>query len=273
MNDGTGEQFATQVIEWRGSIENQVILCPGDPGAGKSIKASLAVTRLKAYQTPKRPVIYIFFDYRLPNEQQLGTLYSTLLGQLASTNDTSRSLVVQLYDEQKSSSVQSLETKDLKALLKKACSTLEDLYIIVDALDECQDSRTREEIVVVLRSLQPQRRSKLLFTSRMLPNITKQFSHDKKLFIRASCSDLNAFQLAKLHMDSLANAFTENAVEAALLKLDCSADIKDTEKAYDLAYNDAMDRALSHSKATSELVKRIFIWVAFAKQPLTKEEL
>jgi hypothetical protein len=75
------------------------------------------------------------------------------------------------------------------------------------------------------------------------------------------------FLLAQLHLDSLIGKKSIKAVRVALENLPAGS------KAYDHAYNNAMERIQGQLSDQEELAKQVLSWITCAKRPLTTEEL
>lgn len=59
------------------------LVCPGDPGVGKTILAASVIEMLlEKMQSPTKPVVYIYFNYRRYGEQTIAHVVSTFLRQI-----------------------------------------------------------------------------------------------------------------------------------------------------------------------------------------------
>ena len=74
--------------------------------------------------------------------------------------------------------------------MAKSYSTI---YIIADALDECSGDDTRRKLLSKLFSIQKIADLRLLFTSRIIPDIVYEFQEHPRLEVRASDSDVRKF--------------------------------------------------------------------------------
>lgn len=75
------------------------------------------------------------------------------------------------------------------------------------------------------------------------------------------------FLLAQLHFQSLKGKTSPKAIRTTLGQLSTRS------KAYDDAYNDAMERIKGQLKDEEKLAKRVLSWITFARRPLTTFEL
>jgi hypothetical protein len=75
------------------------------------------------------------------------------------------------------------------------------------------------------------------------------------------------FLLAKLLMDSFRDKLTVRDVKSALRNLPQGSD------AYDIAYQNAMERIFAQGKGSSEMAKKILAWILCVRRPLSTLEL
>jgi Cdc6-like AAA superfamily ATPase len=124
----------------------QTLFCPGMPGAGKTILTSAVVNDLiKRYsEDEKISVAYIYCNFRQQDDQKIDDLLASLLKQLATSQITLPHLK-DLYDRNKFRQMRpSLD--EILGTLRSVVALYSRVFIIVDALDECQitdDCRTR----------------------------------------------------------------------------------------------------------------------------------
>jgi hypothetical protein len=81
---GTGDWFLDEdsYQTWAGSSCGTLV-CPGVPGAGKTIMAALVIERqIRVAQTSKKPVVFIYFNYKRQDQQTLRHTLQTFLRQV-----------------------------------------------------------------------------------------------------------------------------------------------------------------------------------------------
>ncbi|KAI3326496.1 hypothetical protein HD806DRAFT_551522 [Xylariaceae sp. AK1471] len=284
---GTG-QWLLDSEEYQNWIKepNKTLFCPGIPGAGKTILTSIVVDDLeKRFRNETTTaIVYVYCDYKRQIEQTLENLLSSLLKQLAQSQASLPHSLKELYGRHK--------VKRTRPSLDEVSKALElvtvqnsRVFIIVDALDECQafDS-CRTRFLSAIFNLQMKTGMNILATSRFIPEITDQFKGDISIEIRATKDDIRRylrsrlpelpkfvtnqsdlqneittiitktvdgmFLLAQLHFDSLIDKDTRKAIRKLLQKLATGSNT------YDAAYESAMERI------TGQL-----------QEPLTKLEL
>jgi len=103
-------------------------------------------------------MIYFYFDFRDANKQDLDDLVRSLLTQLSARSDPRCDVLSQLYDSHDRGTKQPSDDL-LTRCLKQMLSIMDQgqIYIIVDALDECPDSSgipsPRERVLLLVKEL------------------------------------------------------------------------------------------------------------------------
>ncbi len=176
-----------------------VLLCPGNPGAGKTVLASIVIDHLwNEVRTDGIGVAYIYCDYLKYREQTPIHLAGSLLKQLAEQQNPFSESLKSFYDEHKSSNTDP-NPKRAFEVLKAECDSWSRVYIIIDALDECSEKdATRQRVVEGLLSLQGSKRINILVTSRPIPSILCDFEVSERLEIRANSADIQTYLLGQM---------------------------------------------------------------------------
>ena len=190
---GTSQWFldSDEFKQWlKGS--NKTLLCPGMPGAGKTMNAAVAIDHL--HQIPNTGGVglaIIFCNYKA--DQSGSSLFGALLRQLVQGRLNIATPVKHMY--QKHTSKNSKPSLDeILETLQSLCSTYTTVFIVVDALDECTvKDGTQSRLIDELCELQMRMDVRLLFTSRDIPQITLKFQSSPTLAIRASAEDVRLF--------------------------------------------------------------------------------
>jgi|ERR1700722_4661736 len=135
--------------------------------------------------------VFIYCAYKEQAEQTVSNLVASLLKQMVQDCSTISDGVKSFYDLHRRRATR--PTLDqLTGVLISEIQTYSKVFIVVDALDECQeDDATRAMLLEVLRSLPGQ--VNLLVTSRDLPSIARDFEGTKRLHIRAKDNDVRAY--------------------------------------------------------------------------------
>ena len=195
--EGTGMWLldSEKYQDWRGSHDaepqTQNLFCPGIPGAGKTVLCSMVVEDIqkRVKNDPNSALVYIYFNYQLKTEQTFEQLQLSILRQLAQSSPKIPEALISLYRKQhmkKPSAEQVAQTIENIAL------TCEEVFLIIDALDECQEEKQCRlkflKYIFQLQQAVPQ--TKTFATSRFIPEICNFFEECPTIEITASTEDV-----------------------------------------------------------------------------------
>ncbi|KAH7403164.1 hypothetical protein BKA64DRAFT_442605 [Cadophora sp. MPI-SDFR-AT-0126] len=202
--EGTGQWLldSAQFKAWL-ETDKQTFFCPGIPGAGKTILTSVVVDELTTRFSDDLDIgiAYIYCNFRRQDEQKIDDLLVSLLKQLAESQPSLPGTVKDLYDRHKTKRIRP-SPDEISRSLQAVTALYSRVYIIVDALDECQVSDgCRQRLISEIFSLQANRGVNLFVTSRFIPEITTKFQDNLSLEIRASREDIGRYLEA--HMTHL----------------------------------------------------------------------
>ncbi|CAG8982672.1 hypothetical protein HYALB_00014050 [Hymenoscyphus albidus] len=301
---GTG-QWLLDSDEFQSWIQTdkQTLFCPGIPGAGKTILASILVEELTSrfHENEKVGIAYIYCNFRRQDEQKKDDLLASLLKQLARHQPILPEVVKDLYNRHNAQRTRP-SFDEISRSLQSTMAMYSRVFVVIDALDECNVSDgSRTTFLSELFSLQTKCTVNLFATSRFGTEFRAIFPNSLSLEIRASEHDVRTFLdghilalpgfvrrsldlqeevkggivkavdgmflLAKLHLDSLAGKKSLKALRSALRNLPSGS------HAYDSAYKDAMVRIEGQIADEEELAKQVLSWITCAKRPLTTTEL
>ncbi|KAK8104793.1 ankyrin repeat-containing protein [Apiospora kogelbergensis] len=139
---GTGEWLleSPEFQSWLSEGE-KTLFCPGIPGAGKTIQTSIVIYHLNnrfLYDTSVG-IAYIYCNFQRQAEQTVEYLLLNLLKQLAMSQHPLPSSVKDLYKRHRTRNTRPL-LEEISATLAAISTSFSRTFIIVDALDECQDA-------------------------------------------------------------------------------------------------------------------------------------
>jgi hypothetical protein len=173
----------------------QTLFCPGIPGAGKTILTSIVVDDLcnRFRNDITIGIAYIYCNFRRQDEQKVEDLLASLLKELAQYQLSLSGIVKDLYDRHKDKRTRpSLD--DLSRALQSVASMYSRVFIVVDALDECQISDgCRSRLLSEVFNLQTKAGANVFATSRFIPEITEKFEGSTTLKIRARDEDVRSY--------------------------------------------------------------------------------
>jgi ankyrin repeat protein len=183
--------------------KNQTLLCPGIPGAGKTILTSIVIEDLSTrFQDESSIVVaYIYCNFKRQAEQTLEDLLASVLKQLAQARSSLPQSVRSLYDRCRSKNTRP-SIDDISMVLQSVAAEYSRVFVLVDALDECQvNNNCRAKLLLQLSQLQDKSGANLFMTSRFIPDIMERFERDLRIEIRANEHDVRRY--IEGHLDEL----------------------------------------------------------------------
>lgn len=193
---GTGQWLldSTEFETWI-ETKKQVLFCPGIPGAGKTIITALVVQNLSSRfaHDSKVGIAYTYFNFWQQEGHWIEDLFAALLKQLSEgLSPLPASLKTLYYDHQGNGGRPPFEkvSKVLQSIIR---ISYERVFIVVDALDECQESNNcRMRFIEELFGLQ-QCGANIMATSRSITDVTDRFDKSTWLEIRATDDDIRTY--------------------------------------------------------------------------------
>lgn len=192
------EEFQTWL-----ETDKETLFCPGIPGAGKTILTSIVVEDLnrRFSNDPAIGIAYIYCNFRRKEEQKIDDLMASLLKQLAMCQASLPSSVKDLYDQHNFKRTRPSLDEIVKSL-QAVADTYSRVFIIVDALDECQISNgCRPKLIKNMFDLQANTNTNFFATSRPIPDIEQEFKKWPSREILASDEDVGKY--LESHMSEL----------------------------------------------------------------------
>jgi Cdc6-like AAA superfamily ATPase len=187
----------------------KTLFCPGIPGAGKTIITSIVIkylfdkfrycdiqgdgdTQGRSIQNDGRiGIAYLYCNFHQQEEQKAEELLASLLKQLVQEHSAILPAVKDLYDQHKIKQTRpSLD--DISKALQSVAAVYSTVFIVIDALDECQ-ARLRTELLREIFSLQIKSGVSIFATSRFIPDIIEKFRGSISVEIRATEEDVQRY--------------------------------------------------------------------------------
>lgn len=179
----------------------QTMFCPGIPGAGKTILTSVVIDELESRYGNDRDVgiAYIFcsFDRHDDQSQKLESLMASILRQLAQVLSPFPKVVKSLHEKHRIKGTRP-SVDEICVALRSILGLFSRLFIIVDALDECQ-ALTVSKLLDLIFDLQTTAKLNFFATSRFIPDIVARFQNMPTLEIRAAKLDVMEYLRSNLH--------------------------------------------------------------------------
>ncbi|XXG98946.1 hypothetical protein Hte_005279 [Hypoxylon texense] len=283
--------------DWKEKDINQ-IWYTGNPGAGKSVLASIIIEHLKLWARSKRNgamVAYLYLSYE--SQPDMGKLLGSLLRQFQTEGDPHPE-VLQKFREYRqrgkfNSSPQKPSLDDIKLMLSEV-SANKTVFVVVDALDEF-NIESRGLLLQHIKDIESS--VKILVTSRVLEHLKRLQVGFKTGEIKAHVDDMDKyieheinfspslmsfptlheeiktqvkrkseqmFIIVRLHMEALQQVHSKADLEAVLEKLPSSIDG---------AYENTLERIRSRRPKYRDIALSTLGWVAYAERLLWMPEL
>ncbi|KAF8460752.1 hypothetical protein BDZ91DRAFT_851400 [Kalaharituber pfeilii] len=276
-----------------------VLLCMGMPGAGKTVLTSIIVEDLRTRfaSNPKVGIAFLYCDYLDRSNQTAEKFLRTLVKQLAGQNHNVIDKVQPLHD---TLSVPGFS--QWRQLFLSLNQDFEQIYIVIDAFDECHEQEQRSTLLRFLRDLScaSSKCFNILVTSRPYSrDLNATFETATRIEVKAQHDDIKALVLeairkAQASGTSINHDFASE-VAATLcakaegmfllvalqlryilgqptLKLRRSA-LKQVPKELNQTYDLAIDTIRRLETGARELAFQALMWINRATRPLTFDEL
>jgi hypothetical protein len=193
---GTGQWLLeSEAYQAWSKAEKQTMLCLGIPGAGKTILTSIMVDDIseRYREDPTVAVAYLYCNFRRQDEQRVDDLIASLLKQLAEGQSPLSTTIKDLYSQHRKKRTRP-PLEDISKALQLVAASYSRVFIVVDALDECQAlTGCRTRFLSEAFALQEKCNVNLLATSRFIPDVTEMFKGSDILEVRANSEDVRKY--------------------------------------------------------------------------------
>lgn len=198
--EGTGKWFleSEQFLCWVANEKKQTLLCTGVPGAGKTVLASIVIDHLekKFANNDGIAITYLYFDYR--QQLEFPDLLSVLLRQLLQGNPGLYGTISGMYRRHEHDRLSEEAVQKELMLVISQCS---EVFIVIDALDECLNVRVNRQFLNWIQKLlvfNKHTNIKVLATTRHEDYFANVVFKDLLLEIKASREDIESLLDANL---------------------------------------------------------------------------
>jgi hypothetical protein len=152
---------------------------------------------LNSAQNSVYGVAYVYCDYKSQEDQDTASILAAILKQLGQGRPSALSSVERLHHKHASHGTRpSLD--DTFSALRDVVAQYPYVFIVVDALDECQRV-TRPQLLSKLFALQKEADVRLTATSRFIPDVEDAFRLASRLEVKASDEDVRQFVAGQIH--------------------------------------------------------------------------
>ncbi|KAK0714895.1 hypothetical protein B0H67DRAFT_600680 [Lasiosphaeris hirsuta] len=233
-----------------------------------TILTSIVVDKVSTELRNKKTfgIAYLYSNFRQNHEQKAEDLLASLLKQLVQELASLPEAIKILYDGNKNKGTRP-SFDELSSALQSVAKEYSRVFVIVDALDECQLSDgCRSRFILEIFSLQANNCGADFFaTSRFIPDITTRFSQSTVMAISARDEDVKRYLGG--HMGQL---LSFDGISSAVDGVS-SEDHK--IEALKHAYDQSMQRINKQRPGLRVLAQKALAWITCATRPLKKIEL
>ncbi|KAJ3498858.1 hypothetical protein NLG97_g794 [Lecanicillium saksenae] len=209
LEDSTKLEARKQVLDWRdGTAGSRVLWCNGIQGSGKTTLVATAT-----------PLAYLYFDYQDLTSQDPLAVLTSILRQLLEQLPELPMSVQEFY--QGRDKRQGREITEYKRLLQEVAQVSKTIFILFDALDECDDIQYMLQLIEKLAQVG---NCRLMVTSR--PHVYERVPISRgysTIRIEAHDEDIRRYVLEQFQNADIYQTADETFVEQLVAKLTRSA--------------------------------------------------
>lgn len=177
---------------------SQTLFCPGIPGAGKTIIASVVIEHLQlSFLKENIGIAYIFCAHN--ERHKAKSLVACLIKQLVTQLPYLPQEVRELYDLHEKHNTYP-QNADLIQVFVHIVSGFSKVFIVIDAIDECQDENDRNIFLLIIQNIKEH--AHLFVTSRPIASIEEYFKNDLHEEIKATDEDIMAYVKSEISSES-----------------------------------------------------------------------
>ncbi|KAK2771043.1 ankyrin repeat-containing protein [Colletotrichum kahawae] len=283
---------------WRDNLSSHNLLwCHGLPGSGKTVLTSAIIDHLLSISTAEISISYFYLKYLDLERQTPTAVLASLLRQVLGSMSEVPSTVIELFESRQMTS-KGMGITDYLRLIKEVAAGLQTCYIVLDALDEC-DQACRRHLLQAIHQLNQCQTVRVLATSRsFIPDIEWTMQKCPQILIEAQDPDLRKYMQHMItELDryqivdtELAESISKKVIAKAngtflpvVLQLgtilqkrtrghmeDAIGSISDDLA---LVFEQVMTRINHLPGDYRQLAQRVLAWLTHAKSALTAEEI
>lgn len=140
-NTGSWLLNRSQYIDWK-SATRSLLWLYGTVGCGKTILSSNVVEDLSRQSENDQDMAVAYFYFKMDDgsKRDPTNMLRSVIKQLFESSKSHSDALESLYEQQKTQS--STTDTELLSVLRAMASTFDNVYVILDALDECRDRST-----------------------------------------------------------------------------------------------------------------------------------
>ena len=181
---------------------------------------SIVVDYIKGrYPGRNAGVAYFYFNYQDERKQTAELVLASLLRQIIESRPEIPKPVSELYKRIESQQRQ-LQQQDLEQVILLTCANFKQIFIVIDALDEC-DNEHRKDLLRSLATFQKIQTVTIFLTSRPHAGqeITRKLGNSLQIEIGATDNDLRTYLSCKIDESDNVDVIDEEFKEEIIVKI------------------------------------------------------
>ncbi|KAJ7504962.1 hypothetical protein B0H11DRAFT_450410 [Mycena galericulata] len=264
-----------QFVRWKDTPG--ALWIKGFSGTGKSVLSSTVIEEM-IKTCPQSTVVYFYFDFR--NERQrMDSMLRSIVWQLSGRSPFPYRSLCQLHKTLGNGTLLPQHI-DLLGVLTDLLSELDQTYIVIDGLDECNKTDWKPLVELIHNLCHPAKNAPhLLFTSQPLEEFQKGFKDAPFIELGSwvSNDDIRSFigsEVPRLENWASEGEYTKDVTEQIVYKSNgmfrmAACLLIELENCYE------DDRFLTRAKASLKpaFIQAIFRWLVFSARQITSDEL
>lgn len=156
-------------------------------------------------------VAYMYCDYADRDNQTAENIIATLVKQLSLQKPSSLGYIWKLYEQCNRGKIRPDATR-LTETMKNICTGYRQIYVVIDALDEC-DEKSRKSILAQFDKVDHSVARFFLTSRPHLTEMQRKFSELPQVKIKAEASDIREFILNNIRENDILSELIENTMD------------------------------------------------------------
>jgi ankyrin repeat domain-containing protein 50 len=188
-------------LKWLHDDQGSLLWCPGEPGVGKTVLSSIVIDHLQSYSFKgSTGVAFFYCDYQNQSQQSALAIISSFVRQLVQMTGKNFSPLQELHETLTAKGNVKPTLNDVEKLLISICGRFDKVYIVIDALDECNLAQ-RKLLFPILPVLQRASISILTTSRPHAQDLERALKDHVKLEVCASELDIQRYVNDQVEQD------------------------------------------------------------------------
>ena len=224
--EGTCQWFLhdSKFIEWAdGTAKPNCMIAHGVPGCGKTLLSSFVIDELALRSADNTGLAFVYFEHMIQDKQGASDVLANIVKQLCEAGQAPLpQALVELHDKHRSKGTRP-PLADLRLVFSDLGCQFDRTYIIIDAVDECEQSQCRK-LLECLMSFMASSKVRIFLTCRsFLTELLDPRKESIQIPISAQASDLTMYISIKVADCEMRDMITPTLQQEITQKLIASA--------------------------------------------------